>query len=246
MRLKLSKRKKAAAALASNGENPKGRRLVALKHKIRMFNQRRRRNPPVREKLSAILHRLAEDTSRERISCADLVHAVEDRAFGALLLIFSLPNIIPMPPGASGLLGLPLAFLSGQMMLGGKPWLPAFISSRSVERGAFSKVMQRVTPWLAKAEKLLRPRLLFLTYPAAETVLGVFCFVLSLSIILPIPLGNMLPAVAISLIALGILERDGIWIIAGALAGALALFVVSGIILALAKAALHVMTNAFS
>lgn len=66
------------------------------------------RPKPERKRLSAILDEIAADESRARIAVADLVTAMEARAYGALLLIFALPNVLPAPPGTSGILGLPL------------------------------------------------------------------------------------------------------------------------------------------
>ena len=103
----------------------------------------------------------------------------------------------------------------------------------------------RFSPLLARAERLLRPRLLFVTSIAGERVIGGLCLVLALVLALPIPLGNMLPAIAISLMALGVLERDGVWVIGGAVIGALSLVVVWGVVWALARAAFFVIINAF-
>jgi len=48
--------------------------------------------------------------------------------------------------------------------------------------------------------------------PAAKAAL---LFVFAVPNVLPVPLRNMLPALAISLLALGVLERDGLRILAG-------------------------------
>jgi hypothetical protein len=53
------------------------------------------------------------------------------------------------------------------------------------------------------------------------------CLVLALIITLPIPLGHLVPGAAISLMALGLIEHDGLMIIAGFLIGGLALLVVT-------------------
>nr|AAG09262.1 ExoD [EDTA-degrading bacterium BNC1] len=160
---------------------------------------------------------MAEDTARERISVNDLVVAMGDRAFGALMLVFALPNVLPTPPGTSGLLGLPLVYLAAQLMLGQRPWLPKFIGSRSIRREDFAAFIERAAPWLRRAERLLRPRLVFLVSPAAERLVGAVCLVLAIVLFLPVPLGNMLPALSISVFSFGILGRDGLWVICGVL-----------------------------
>lgn len=203
-----------------------------------------RHRPPGR-RLWAILRSLARDSSRERISIGDLLDTLHDRAFGALIFIFAFPNILPTPPGTSAILAVPLVFLTAQMMLGRKPWLPGFIANRSMARKDFASMTERVVPWLARAERLLRPRLMILASPPIEYIVGAICFLLAAVLLLPIPLGNMLPAFAICLFSLGILGRDGIWIVLGLIATIISAIVVSGVVYALLKSAIFIISNAF-
>jgi hypothetical protein len=203
------------------------------------------RHPP-RLPLSAILRQLAAEPGRERVSVRDLFTALDDRALAALLFVFAVPNVIPSPPGLSTVLGVPLLFLSAQLLLGRKAWLPEFIARRSMARADFEALMNRVLPWLQRAERLLRPRLSGLALPPMEYLLGFICLALAVVLVLPIPLGNNPPALAIALIALGILERDGLWILAGLCITALSLTVVSGVLLAIVKAATALVTTTLS
>lgn len=75
--------------------------------------------------------------------------------------------------------------------------------------------------------------------------LGALCLILSLVLMLPIPFGNLMPALAICIIALGILERDGYWILAGLVISVAALVWVGGLAYALMKSAIFVILNAF-
>lgn len=208
---------------------------------------RKLKHPPgeSKKRVSEILDQVGDDNRRERVSISDLMRAMDARAVAALILLFALPNALPTPPGTSSILGLPLLYLCGQMMLGKLPWLPALIADRSMTRSDFRAFVGRVTPLLARAERLLKPRLLFITTPKGEQVIGAFCLLLALVLALPIPLGNMLPAFAISLMALGVLERDGLWVIGGIVVGVLSLVIVWGVVWALAKAFIFVLLNAF-
>ena len=191
--------------------------------------------------LSAVLLALAAQTDRERISIGDLVAALGDRALGALLFIFAFPNVLPVPPGTSTLLGAPLIFLAAQLMLGRAPWLPAVVSRRSLLQADFAVLVRRVVPWLQRAERLLRPRLTWAAGPPMEHALGAVCLLLALVLVLPIPLGNMLPALAISLMALAVLERDGLWALAGLVVAGLSAVVVSGVVLAMVEAGIFLL-----
>ena len=193
--------------------------------------------------LSQLLTGIAADSSRERISVADLLTALHDRALAALLLLFALPNVVPVPPGTSALLGAPLLFLATQLAFGMRPWLPAFITARSMPRSHFAAIVSRAAPWLARAERLLRPRWSACCRPPAEYALGLVCLLLAIIVFLPIPLGNMLPALAICLLALGMLERDGLWVLAGLLAAVGSVALVWSMFYALLRAAMFVIGN---
>jgi hypothetical protein len=206
-------------------------------------NVKKLKAPKSGRKLSEILRAVADDETRERVSIADLFEAMGDRAFGALMLVFAFPNVIPTPPGTSAILGAPLIFLTAQMMLGMKPWLPKLIANRSMLRQDFATIVNKANPWLAWAEKALRARLTTLSYPPFEYVIGFICLVLAVVLTLPIPLGNMLPALAICIFSFGILERDGLWIIGGMVMSLVSLVVAGGVIWGFVQAALFFLSR---
>jgi hypothetical protein len=70
-----------------------------------------------------------------------------------------------------------------------------------------------------------------------EHLVGLVSLLLAVLLVLSIPLGNVLPALAISLMALGALERDGLWILSGLTVSVAAVFVVYGAVFAIVKAA---------
>ncbi|MCK9215550.1 MAG: exopolysaccharide biosynthesis protein [Rhodoferax sp.] len=190
-----------------------------------------------------MLWELSQDAQRERIAISDLLVALGDRATAALMFLFAFPNVVPTPPGTSSILGAPLIFLSAQLMLGQAPWLPALVANRSMARADFSLLVKRIVPWLQRAESLLRPRLSSLALPPMEYFVGFVSLLLSVLLVLPIPLGNVLPALAISLMALGVLERDGAWVLAGLAMTVVAGSVVYGVLFAMLKAGLYFFTQ---
>jgi hypothetical protein len=195
--------------------------------------------------LSEILRALAADPARERISVSDLVEVMRFRAFGALMFIFAVPNVLPAPPGISSLLGAPLLFLTAQLALRRRtPWLPKLIADRSMSRAQFASLIGRAIPWLARAERLLQPRLSFLTRPPFEQAIGVCCLLLAVILFLPVPLGNMAPAFAICLLSLAMLERDGLVALLGLVVGVGSAVLVSGIAYAVIQAGIFVVLKA--
>jgi hypothetical protein len=189
-------------------------------------------------RLSEILKDLEGNPS---VTVGELAKLMGERAFGALMFIFAVPNAIPVPPGTSAVLGLPLLVLTYQLMVGRTSlWLPQRIASKPLSGDLISAFMRRALPWLVKIEKVLKPRWSILVRnEAAERFLGLVCFVLAIILFLPIPFGNMLPALAISILALALAERDGIAAVAGyaaAIASGGALALVSSALWAAAKA----------
>lgn len=112
-----------------------------------------------------------------------------------------------------------------------------------MSREDFHALIHRIAPWLQRAEKLLKPRTSFLALPPMEYLVGLICLLLAVVLVLPIPLGNMLPALAVSLMALGLLEWDGIWISAGLIIALVSMVVVSGVVFALFKATIYFFTQ---
>jgi hypothetical protein len=197
-----------------------------------------------RSLLDALLT-LANDPSRERILVSDLVSALGERAVGAFILLFALPNVLPVPPGTSFVLGAPLLFFTAQAALGKRPWLPHAFARRSMPRVKFAAVLNRVLPWLGRVDGLLRPRLQGLVHPACARLIGALCVVLALIVFLPIPLGNVAPAVAISMLALGILERDGLWVLGGIAVGLASIALAWGVTTVLLKVAAALLLRLF-
>jgi hypothetical protein len=167
---------------------------------------------PLEQKLplSRVMREIARDPD-PFVTVGEMVHRLGRRAFGALFFVFAAPNWLPMPPGASTVLGLPLVLLSPQLMVGiHGPWIPRFIEERPIRRDHLAGAFEKIAPWLEKAENLSRPRLTFLFGPVGDRLIGLTCFLLSLVLILPIPLGNLAPAAAIALFGLAMIQRDGV------------------------------------
>lgn len=166
--------------------------------------------PSVNHSLSEVLQRLVR-RPEGALSIGQIVAEFGPRAFGALLFIFSAPNLLPLPPGSSTVLGAPLLLVAPQVALGvQRLWLPGSMARRQIAASAIQAAFARLIPWLERVERVSRPRLTFLFGPAGDRVLGFVCTALTLVLILPIPFGNLLPAAAICTLALSLVQRDGL------------------------------------
>jgi hypothetical protein len=183
----------------------------------------------------------------ERVRLGDVIDVLQDRAYGLLLLILAIPIVIPNPvPGISSVFGLPLIMVAAQLAIGRpKPWFPAFLNERSIRTSDFAAMVARALPWLRRIEKFLQPRMTFLCTPLAERLSAIVCLLMAVILFLPIPLGNMLPAFAVALIAMGMIEHDGLSVMTGYVTGIASMVVVSTVVAGLAQAAYFFLRQAF-
>lgn len=172
--------------------------------------------------ISDVLVDLDESLTNERVSISDLIDAFHERGFGFLLLILSIPMAlpIPVPPGINILLASPLILLTGQQALGRqKIWLPEGMKKRTIKSSKLKKIINASLPWFKRLEKLVKPRLKFITRGAFSYLIGVFGLIMALSVCVPLPLTNTVPSLGIALMSVGVIMRDGLAVIAGALIG---------------------------
>jgi hypothetical protein len=154
-----------------------------------------------------------------KLYLGEVVNAFGERAFGALLLLFGLLNALPLPPGATAVLGIPLLLLSIQLVLRtDQLWLPKWALKRSIDRAGYRKSAARVAGPIKTVERLSRPRLLILTGPVSELMIGLVCTLLAVIVMLPLWSTNMFPAFTIAIFGFGMMQRDGVAVILGWLA----------------------------
>lgn len=195
-------------------------------------------DPPANElPLSAVLGDIAEHAAA-RISIQELMEKFGGRAIGALLFIFGLACTLPLPPGATTIFGAPLLLLAPQLVIGSRvPWLPERVKTRTLATSDLRKALPKVIPILRRIEAVSRPRFVFLFGNFGERLLGLVCTALAIVLILPIPGGNILPAMAVSALSFALIQRDGLIALIG-----YALAITSASILVLAA---HIVVRMF-
>lgn len=168
-------------------------------------------------KISEVVAALAHEHVTGRITFAEIIDRLGDRSYGLLILIFALPMVVAGAiPGISTLFGVPLIYITAQLALGyAQPRFPDYLLKRSIDAGDFNNVIDRIVPMVVRAEKYLRPRYPALVTPFAERVMGGVSVVMAIILALPIVFANGPTALAMSLFAVAILERDGLFAILG-------------------------------
>lgn len=176
---------------------------------------------PFRRYLANRLVRAAHDPDRsERMSLAELVASLGERSMGWALLVFALINLLPLPMGSDAITAIPVLVVTAQIALGyDELRLPGVIARRRIGRKRFQKLVLRLGAIFRPVERALKPRLVWLFEPRAEHALGCYLFVVALALAAPIPLTGYLPALAIALAGIGLIEKDGLVALAGAALG---------------------------
>jgi hypothetical protein len=148
----------------------------------------------------------------EGVSIGCVFGELRERGYLLGLLILALPFVSPLPTlGLSAPVGF-VAMLSGaSLVLGCKPRVPAWISRRRLSHDLVVRlalVMAKAAEW---AGRWVRPRWSFMLWPGLRQCIGLGLvsagFILSLP--LPIPFSNSIPAMAILLLCLGAIVEDG-------------------------------------
>lgn len=171
---------------------------------------------PQERPLSDVVRELAQSQA-ETISLGEVVDAFGASALAGLLLVFGLACALPfLPPGATTVFGLPLVLLAPQLLFDHPaPWLPKAVRERRIAMPQMRRVFERMAPWLRRMEMISRPRLGFAVGRSGRRLMGLVCTAFALVLILPIPLGNILPAVTVSVFSLALIQRDGVVAMAG-------------------------------
>lgn len=131
------------------------------------------------------------------------------------LLILAIPTIVPIPNPLGPIFGCCLAFVAVQMLFGrDRLWMPNFIGNRRLSLKIVEATIETTHPWVVRFEGWLKPgRLSTLTGHKARILLALPILLLAVLISLPIPFGNTLPALAITLVAISLAEQDGLMVV---------------------------------
>lgn len=176
------------------------------------------------QRLSDVLRGLPRDRT---VTLEETLGAMGPRAHGCALLLLALPDALPLPiPSLSAVLAIPLVLVTLHLAaFGTGRALPSRLCGLALPAGLVRTLRDRVAPLLGRAERLSHPR--WQPLAGRERLLALVCLYLAAVLLLPIPFFNTPPAVCLALLALGMVQRDGVLVMAG-LAGT------AGITLALA------------
>ena len=168
-------------------------------------------------KLSSILQETLDKFENCDITISQLSNELGTRAYGTFLVLMSLPNFIPLLSVVSCIL---LIFHSAQMSFGiTNPWMPKILKDYSFKKQSLEIILSKNIHLLEASEHFIKPRLLFMNSIAGLRITGVIIFFINLILLVPIPFSNFIPATAIMMIGLGLIQKDGLMVLISAFLG---------------------------
>lgn len=174
------------------------------------------------QRLSSCFHNVLTRYEGQTVEIGTLVHALEGRGYGVLLILFTLPLAIPLPkpPPLDTILGLPLLYLCLQMVAGKTvPHLPEQIMKRKVPVDFLIKAFSQGRGWLEKLENKFHPRLQGLSDKHALQICGALGLISTASVVVPFPFSNTIPSISMMVMAVALMMRDNLSAFIAALCG---------------------------
>jgi hypothetical protein len=173
-----------------------------------------------RTSLSETLTTTAQAITGERISLRQVLELIGEQGMLLFCVLLTIPFLLPVTiPGVSTPFGLLIIFIGIGVMLNRVPWLPARLMNQHFPTAHLKPALHKGAGLMARIDRFIRPRALVLTGSAAiNRFNGLMVIIAAALLMLPlgvVPLTNTLPAWAVLLLAVGMLQRDGLFIAAG-------------------------------
>ena len=169
-------------------------------------------------RLSADLETLHARVKDKALTLAEVEQALRGRGPAILLILLALPFCFVAIPGLSMPFGIAICLIGARLAIGREPWLPHFIMRRRLSTARSAQLLTGAIKVARQLEKFVRPRLAFLhAGPGMLRLIGLGIVIASLGLMLPLPIpfSNSIPAWAVVLLAIGMMEKDGLCVLLG-------------------------------
>lgn len=172
------------------------------------------------EKIELIIEKLPPD----EVTLNEIIEIVGMDSLLLLTIFLSLIFLVPISiPGVSTVFGLGIIAIGITRLLSTRPWLPAKISQRKLSSVKLREGFTRSLVWFHRLEKVSRPRRLHgLTASRSVMLMNNLAFIFAALLLMApfgfVPFSNTLPALALILLSIGMMQRDGGLVLLGYLA----------------------------
>ena len=160
---------------------------------------------------------LLERDRPQPLTLRDVLQETSEQGFSLAIILLIFPFLLPMPPGLTTILGTASLFLSVQMAFGRRvPWLPDKMLRFEFSQNIVDNLLSGIARATKIFERITRPRLSRFAKSDRTWRLNGLCITwLSLLLMTPVPLTNPIPTIGILLIAISMIEMDGLLLLLG-------------------------------
>jgi hypothetical protein len=167
-------------------------------------------------------------TRQDEVAIDDLLDEFGDRSFAPLMLILALIGVTPVGaiPTVPTIIALCIATIAAQMAWGRKHvWLPGFVTGRGVSSDRLTGGKDKLHRVAGVLDAVAKGRLKALASGPARRVVAVLIVVLcvALPVLEVVPFAAAAPFLAIAMLSLALMVRDGLVLLIGVAAGLAAL-----------------------
>lgn len=163
------------------------------------------------EQLAQIIRELPGDS----LTLGELLDVFGDEGLLLLTMLLTLVFLIPVSiPGVSTVFGAAILLVGVSRLIGRPLWLPATIRHRALPADRLRPGLEHGLVWVRRLEKISCPhRLCGLIDGRAQAMVANLAFILAALLLMApfgfVPFSNTLPALALLLYAVGMIQRDG-------------------------------------
>ena len=169
-------------------------------------------------RLSTDLEMLRARVKGQSLTLAELKQSLNGRGSAVLLILLALPFCFIGIPGLSTPFGVAICLIGGCLVMGREPWLPPFIMRLRLSTTRLAQLLTGAIKVAQRLETFVRPRLALLhAGPGMLRLIGLGIVIAGLGLMLPLPIpfSNNIPAWAVVLLAIGMMEKDGLCVLLG-------------------------------
>lgn len=153
--------------------------------------------------------------SRNEVSLGDVLDEFGKRSFAPVMLVLALIEATPVGgiPGVPTALAIGIALVAAQLLIARDHiWVPKYVERRSISSRKLAKASSKLDRLAKKLDAVAHGRLKFLTRGPALQFAAVLILILCLTVppLELVPFASTAPMLAIALISLALMVRDGL------------------------------------
>lgn len=170
--------------------------------------------------LSEALRSVRDSIQGDSMTLGQLLELVGEQGLLLFVMLLMVPFLLPVSiPGVSTVFSLVVIFVGVGVVMNRLPWFPIRLMERRIATANLLPALDKGTQLLQRIDSVITPRFLALSETGSvNRINGLMLIVAGVLLLFPlgfVPFSNTFPGLAVLLLAAGIAQRDGIFIVLG-------------------------------